>query len=358
MSAVLAFFLLFSSFVLPVSAQQMQVISIKEEVVTPNSTSITAEISQLPSSGILRVVQLEQGEVYDSAKLNSYTSLYFSVVTGLAAGENQLELSSAPAAGKQMIAVLRDSSGDELVDYVSNAVNVTDGEQGGSEDTGGPGGVQDAETILAGCSVDLLKEGNFQMTDTSASVRVKLHSSIDKCYLTIFAYAGNTSFDADASQNIRLWSGFVADGYEAVCDFSQSALPLKKGYKVIACLNVPVGEDYYRSVTSRAVEVVDENGEGFTDYIYPDVSIDEQELQAGATSLHISLTGDPRIFQAAKEGKTSVTCAVAQYPAEDDFDFEFKDADEMNQEITLDEGTEDAVEDIAEETVAVSEDEE
>ena len=43
---------------------------------------------------------------------------------------------------------------------------------------------------------------------------------------------------------------------------------------------------------------------------------------------------------------------------EDDFDSEFKDADEMNQEITLDEGTEDAVEDIAEETVAVSEDEE
>ena len=43
---------------------------------------------------------------------------------------------------------------------------------------------------------------------------------------------------------------------------------------------------------------------------------------------------------------------------EDDFDFEFKDADEMNQEITLDEGTEDAVEDIAEETVAVSADEE
>ena len=43
---------------------------------------------------------------------------------------------------------------------------------------------------------------------------------------------------------------------------------------------------------------------------------------------------------------------------EDDFDFEFKDADEMNQEITLDEGTEDAVEDIAEETVALSEDEE
>ena len=43
---------------------------------------------------------------------------------------------------------------------------------------------------------------------------------------------------------------------------------------------------------------------------------------------------------------------------EDDFDFEFKDTDELNQEITLDEGSEDAVEDIVEETVAVSEDEE
>ncbi len=43
---------------------------------------------------------------------------------------------------------------------------------------------------------------------------------------------------------------------------------------------------------------------------------------------------------------------------EDDFDFEFGDAEELNQEITLDEGTEDAVEDIAEEIVTVSEDEE
>ena len=43
---------------------------------------------------------------------------------------------------------------------------------------------------------------------------------------------------------------------------------------------------------------------------------------------------------------------------EDDFDFEFGDAEEMNQEITLAEGTEETAEDLAEETVAVSEDEE
>ena len=43
---------------------------------------------------------------------------------------------------------------------------------------------------------------------------------------------------------------------------------------------------------------------------------------------------------------------------EDDFDFEFGDAEEMNQEITLAEGTEETAEDLTEETVAVSEDEE
>lgn len=32
--------------------------------------------------------------------------------------------------------------------------------------------------------------------------------------------------------------------------------------------------------------------EGFKDYGYPDASIDEEELEEGATSLHISLTGD------------------------------------------------------------------
>ena len=48
---------------------------------------------------------------------------------------------------------------------------------------------------------------------------------------------------------------------------------------------------------------MDESGEGFTDYVYPDVTIDETELEAGATSLHISLTGDERIFEAALAGQ-------------------------------------------------------
>ena len=45
---------------------------------------------------------------------------------------------------------------------------------------------------------------------------------------------------------------------------------------------------------------MDENGEGFQDYDYPDISIDEAELTEGTTTLHVSMTGDERLFQAAK----------------------------------------------------------
>lgn len=178
------------------------------------------------------------------------------------------------------------------------------------------------EEILSGCSVDLIKDGNFTENDTTVGVKVKLHSSVPSCYLTVFAYASTTAFDPDSSGNIRLWSGQVTDGYEKTVTFSSAP---KVGYKVIACLNVPVAEDFYRPVNSRSVDVVDSSGEVFEDYTYPDVTIDESELIEGATSLHISLTGDERLFEAAKNGQTAITCAVAQYPADDTFDFESAD---------------------------------
>ena len=91
---------------------------------------------------------------------------------------------------------------------------------------------------------------------------------------------------------------------------------------MIASLNVPVGEDNYKPVNSQAIEIVDESGEGFQDYTYPAASIDEKTLKAGEDRLHISLTGDERLFQYAQEGKISITCAVAQYPGDESFDFE------------------------------------
>lgn len=285
-------------------------VTILQDSLTPADKSLEVSIGKVPASGILRVIQLDAGETYDSAQLNAYTSLSGVVLAGnLQEGTNTIPLSTPPTVGKQVLVVLRDSSGEDVTDIVSAPIVVVEeGSSGGS--------------VLDNCSVAMVKDGPFQEDDRSVQVQVKLDKSIEQCYLTIFAYAGNTAFDPDASFNKRLWSGAVSDGDERTCTFSELALPLIPGYKVIACLNVPVGEDNYRSVVSQAINVVDEGGGGFEDYVYPDATIDETVLEAGATSLHISLTGDKRLFQAVQDKETSIICAVAQYPEGEDFDFE------------------------------------
>ena len=174
-------------------------------------------------------------------------------------------------------------------------------------------------------TVTLVKNGetrteNFKQSEKSVDVKVQLDDSLEQCYMTIFAYSSNTTFDPDGSYNKRLWTGYVKNGQTVTCTFNQE-LPLY--HNVIACLNVPVGEDFYRPSNSQALEVVDDSGEGFKDYTYPDASIVETALEPGATKLHIRLTGDERLFQAAKEEKTSITVAVGQYPNDGTtFDFE------------------------------------
>ena len=112
--------------------------------------------------------------------------------------------------------------------------------------TGGTGGsvVKEEAEILANCSVKLMegdseKQNNFRETDTSVDVQVALDETVESCYLNIYAYAGNTAFDPGSSYNIRLWTGKVTDGFRNTCQFEASALPLEKGYKIIASLNVP-----------------------------------------------------------------------------------------------------------------------
>lgn len=158
-----------------------------------------------------------------------------------------------------------------------------------------PGQEKTPEEILKNTSVTLLKNGearteNFTQQETSVDVRVKLDDFVDKCWLKICGYAGNTGFDPDSNFNRVLWSGWVTNGFEGTLSFAESQLPLPVGYDIIACLNVPVGDDFYRSSLSQSLEVVDENGNGFQDYVYPDATIDEKELEEGATSLHIFLT--------------------------------------------------------------------
>ena len=103
------------------------------------------------------------------------------------------------------------------------------------------------EEILKNTSVTLMKNGevrteNFRQQETSVDVRVKLDSSMDRCWMSICGYAGNTGFDPDSIFNRVLWSGWVTNGFEETLTFAEEQLPLPVGYDVIACLNVPVGD--------------------------------------------------------------------------------------------------------------------
>ena len=71
-----------------------ETVSVSENVVTSETSSITVQLTQVPDSGILRVIQMEAGESYDSSKLNSYTSLNFTLAGNLEVGTNVLPLSA------------------------------------------------------------------------------------------------------------------------------------------------------------------------------------------------------------------------------------------------------------------------
>ena len=336
-SVILALFILLSFSVISMpfayaAGQETVQVTIKDDVIAPGAESITVNLTAKPSLGVFKIFALDGSEDFDSSHFfdGTYTELYIAYLfsdTTLSVGDSNLLLNAAPQAGQKLVAVLRDSSGENPVDYISNAVLVSD--NGGNTDEGN----KKPETILANCSVTMMQDGEertelFKENDSAVDVAVRLDDSIENgCYLTIFAYAGNTAFDADAVQNIRLWSGLVTDGYTGTCNFSSAQLPLKVGYKVIACLNVPCGEDnygdvYYRSVVSSPIDVADEDGNVFQDYTYPDASISETEIEAGTTKLHINLTGDERLFKAAQENQIAISVIVREYRDGDEIDLD------------------------------------
>lgn len=293
-------------------------IEILNDTITNETETITVNIEENVSLGILRIVEMDSMTDYNSSKLNEYTSLYFSLASDLKNGENVLELIKKPTAGNKIYAVLRDSSDTEMVDYVAGPITV-------EEKTGG--GEVTEQDILEGCSVTIhdYEDGKIKEDDNQITVDVKLHESVENCYLVVVAYPGNAAFDPDNdSVNKRLFDKKVENEDDVICTFNTSHLPLKAGQKICAYLNVPVGEDNYKIVKSRELDVVDENGEGFKDYQWPEVHITDEVLNAGDEKLHITLTADERLYQYAKDPDVdfSMTVSIQQYPADEEFDFE------------------------------------
>ena len=192
-------------------------------------------------------------------------------------------------------------------------------------------GEKTREEMIANTSAVLLQDGEtraepFKQDAASVDVQVKLDDSVKSCYMTVYAYIGTAGFDPDNStSSFVLWKGQVKTG-TITCPFNAD-VALKVGYKIIACVNTPAGKDAegstnYAYVKSQALEVVDENGQGFQPYTYPNITIDEETLEPGATTLHISMTGDQRIFNAAAAGKIDINYTIGMYPAGDEFQIE------------------------------------
>lgn len=195
---------------------------------------------------------------------------------------------------------------------------------------GPPGGAIPLDvSILPNCSIILDVPGDpapseFSTDSTSASVRVALDASlVNGVYMTIYAYPGNTSFDPDSPATKRLFGKTVQDGESGTYAFNPNALPLIAGYKVVAALNVPIGDDNYRTIASDAVNVHDDDG-GFIDYQWPSVHIVETNIAEGADALHLTLTGDARLFDLSQSSESTfeIFYCVYQYPAGEVFDFE------------------------------------
>ena len=94
---------------------QEQGISITTSTITPNTKSVEVTLAQDITAGFAKVIQLDSGEGYDTDKFFSYTGL--SDVIGYAAlneGSNTITLTTAPTEGKEVIAVLRDTSSGEM----------------------------------------------------------------------------------------------------------------------------------------------------------------------------------------------------------------------------------------------------
>lgn len=308
---------------------QEQGISITTSTITPNTKSVEVTLAQDITTGFAKVIQLDSEEEYDTTKLFSYTGL--SDVIGYVAlnkGSNTITLTTAPTEGKEVIAVLRDTSSGEMQEYTSAPIMVT----ASGTSSGGETAKPTQAEILAGCEVtiDDFADGKITEDATSLTANVKLHSSVESCYMIVAVYPANTVFDPDSTATKQLYSVRVENGKSYTCNFAESLLPLKVGQKVCAYLNVPVAETkndvFYKQKQSRELTVVDKNGEGFRDYTWPEVSIADTDLKAGDTKLHINFSADERLLAYAKDENVdfNMTVSIQQYPQDKTFDFEGK----------------------------------
>lgn len=236
---------------------ETKVVSLVTDEITPDTKTVDVNIGTDAKVGFIKILQVGSDEEYSASKLFD-ASCDLSGTVGLAnltEGDNTITLTGTPAEGSKVYVVLRDASGD-ITDYVDGPVVVTASQGGGEEEA------PTTDQILKGCEVTIDGYEDSKITEdaTSLTANVKLHKSVESCYMIVISYPANVEFDPDSSAVRVLYSGRVVDGETYTCNFSKSNIPLQVGQKVSAYLNVPIGDDNYRQVRSRELVVVDENG--------------------------------------------------------------------------------------------------
>ncbi len=310
---------------------ETQGISFVTDTITPDTKTVEVNVASDSKVGFVKILQVGENEKYDTSKLFNDDCDLSGVVglSNLTKGDNTITLKSTPTVDSNVYAVLRDASGD-ITDYVAGPIKVTASQGGGEEET-----KPTVDQILSGCEVTIDGYEDSKITEdaTSLTANVKLHKSVESCYMIVISYPANVEFDPDSSAVRVLYSGRVVDGGTYTCNFAKSNLPLQVGQKVSAYLNVPIGNDNYRQVRSRELVVVDENGEGFKEYVWPEVSIADTDLKAGDKKLHINFSADDRLLAYAKDENVDfhMTISIQQYPKDEKFDFE---GDYMHQMIS------------------------
>ena len=141
------------------------------------------------------------------------------------------------------------------------------------------------------------KELEYAVVADGQSAGDKTREGIVANTSAVLMQNGAARFDPDNSRSsFVLWKGMVASGL-VTCPFNQD-VALKVGYRIVVCVNTPAGKDAegstnYAYVNAQAIEVVDENDQGFRPYTDPDITIDEENLEPGATILLVQLGETP-----------------------------------------------------------------
>lgn len=257
----------------------------------------------------------------------------------LTAGQVTASLTTALKKDQQVVAFIYDYDDDINIRKLAASSPVTVG-AAGSTDPVEPTEVT-RKDLLNGSYITLttpntsgVAAGKFLTTDRTATAAVTLHKNVPSATLSVVAWPRTLSFGSDmvdsddinrfgknlfSQRNVK--NGDVID--IAFNDAVFSSLDDPTAYYIIAYLQFAdtTNDDSWPIVKPTAgFEIVNASGKSFQDYVFPDATIDESELPVGATSMHISLTGDERLFQIARDSRNSssnlqIHVTVVEYDA-------------------------------------------